>query len=203
MDHALELIPELTRPRVSWWSALVGVAALSTALVVEPAPAAVVVGEAPRQVVLIIAPQPEPEAALAPPAAAEAEVKVESHDEYLRRGERFAAREQWERALVAYTWARDVRPHSAEAHVGRALVLLELRRPREAAAAVRRALALSKDHGEALVLQGLLAQLSGKRAEARAHYDAYLAAHPGGRWAGELEVILQRGEGSLAKVMRP
>jgi tetratricopeptide (TPR) repeat protein len=193
------------------WSVLLGVAALTTTLVVEPRPVPVappVVEPATRQVVVIIPPSSavhggEEEAVGTAESVAAPGPRVASRDEYLRRAERFAAREAWERALVAYTWARDVDPRCVEAHVGRAMVLLELRRPREAAVAVRRALALAADDGEALVLQGLLAQLQGRSAEARAQYEAYLVSHPEGRWAGELRVILGRGESSFAKVMRP
>lgn len=132
-----------------------------------------------------------PVALEAPPlAATTAEPAVASSREYLRRGARFAAREQWEKALVAYTWARDTNPRSAPAHLGRALMLLELGRVEAAAHAAARAQALSREPGEALVLQGLVAQLKGRPAEAHARYRAYLAAAPQGEWADELRRIV-------------
>ncbi len=152
---------------------------------------------------------PQPQAFVVPPAAPEAPeaesdpAAVASSAEYLRRGKRFAERERWPEALVAYTWARDVDPRNAAAHLGRALVFVELGRLQEANRAATRALALSADRSEVLVLQGLLAQLKGHPADARARYEAALAAAPTGPWADELRVILNSGPGSSARVMRP
>jgi hypothetical protein len=147
---------------------------------------------APQPVLTRQAPPPPPPVAVAPvPAAPVAAPAVASSREYLRRGARFAAREQWEKALVAYTWARDTDPRSAAAHLGRALMLLELGRVDAAAHAAARAQALSREPGEALVLQGLVAQLKGHPEIAHGHYREYLARAPEGPWAQELQRIVE------------
>lgn len=142
-----------------------------------------------------------PASATAPaPAPAPA---VATSREYLRRGARYAAREQWEKALVAYTWARDTAPRSAAAHLGRALVLLELGRVDAAARAAARAQALSREPGEALVIQGLVAQLKGHRDVAYGRYRAYLAASPDGPWADELRHVVGPAEADQPEAPRP
>lgn len=108
--------------------------------------------------------------------------KVDAASKLLRLGRREAALDLYERALEAA-------PQSADAAFGAALALYESGRDDVARAAAESALALDPDHAQAHLLLGYLEQMSGRAAEAVAHYRrcAELAqSSPQGKDVGEL-----------------
>ncbi|MHB8876640.1 MAG: tetratricopeptide repeat protein [Myxococcaceae bacterium] len=103
---------------------------------------------------------------------------------------KLAKRQDWRGAFSMYLRATRLSPNDPEGWFGQALCHYELKHPRAASEAARRALLADPGHPLSNVLAGFLAQEGGRFDEARALYSRYLAVEPQGPHAGELKSVL-------------
>ena len=123
-------------------------------------------------------PPPEAASAAAPQPAADASAGAESAADFGRRGAAFAARQQFDQALVALNRACELAPQDPEYAYLRGRVYRQLKQPDAAKADFDRALKLKPDDVEVLMARAELEVERGDKAPAEADLDAADAASP-------------------------
>ena len=140
-------------------------------------------------------PKPEPQAEVKPPAPAPPEVKTPdpvpetkpraqprapSVAQQLAEAGRLREKGLAEQALDLYGKVASQDPENAEALAGRGLCYFDLEQYAPAEASLREALRLSPGQADALMGLAETFRAQGRKAEAIAMFERYLAAHPGG-----------------------
>lgn len=130
-------------------------------------------------------PEPEPE----PVKVAKAPAPRKNFAYWMKLGDRQRRRDQTMRALNAYGRAAEIKPNSAEVHVGKGWCLLDLERPHPALVAFERAIRVNNRYAEAYYGQGEALRTLGRKEKALEAYKVYLDRAPSGR---ERKVVQRR-----------
>jgi len=146
------------------------------AIVIQPAPVAVVVTK----------PAPAPAAVIAAPAPKLDEAPVSETELALRRAFSSLWANRPRAALHEAEAVLAAEPQNVDALAAHAFALFDLRRDRAAKAEVKKALRLEPKHPLANVLRGTMAQVDKDVGSALAHYEKYLRQRPRGSIAAEL-----------------
>ncbi len=129
-------------------------------------------------------PTPEPPAAKAPEpipeARAKARPKPPSVKQQLAEADRLREAGKSEQALEIYGRIASDDPENVEALAGRGLCYFDLEQYAPAEASLRAALRLSPTQADALLGLAETYRAAGRKADAIAMFERYLAAHPGG-----------------------
>lgn len=124
--------------------------------------------------------KPEPEKAPEPEPEKEAKPAKRGFEYWMSRGDRLRRLDRTMPALNAYGRAAELKPDSAEVHVGKGWCLLDLDRPHPALAAFERALKVNDRYAEAYYGKGEALRRLKRNDEAVTAYRAYLDRAPGG-----------------------
>ncbi len=125
----------------------------------------------------------------AEPAKTEAPPPKKTFGYWMKLANHRRRRDQTTKALNAYGRAAELKPNSAEVHVGKGWCLLDLERPHPALVAFERAIRVNNRYAEAYYGKGETLRSLGKKDEALEAYKIYLNRAPAGR---ERKVVQRR-----------